>query len=726
MMRTHLRTVGASTLVVACAYASPSLAQSETTENTAGNAQRDIIVTAQRRGESIQDVPASISAFGTEALRELNVQNIGDIARAVPNLAWQDNGLVARYNIRGITLNDTSEGNESPIGLYIDNTYFGFVGASKAALFDLDRVEVLRGPQGTLYGRNTTGGLTSFFSVEPTAQVDGYVSAQYGRFNQFILEGAVGGAIADKVRVRISGKSNRDDGFQTNVVDGSKWGRTRELSGRFQLAVDISPDTELLFNIHGTDTDSRNVGYGFFGIRNPTDGTECSVELSLTGACVNSGGFRDPDPDPTRIFSNSPPLAADIDSYGGFVRLTHDFGSVTLTSQTAYENVSKFLAEDADSSPISIAEDSTSLEGEQFTQELRLNGASGNVDWVAGLFYYEDERNIGFFIDPGSFRTNASKLKTSSIAAYADVQFKATEKLTISAGLRYTHDDKRHTGNFDDFFGFSGNLIPFEFDDKYDSVTGRLVLSYEASPDALFYASVSTGGKGPAFNTLLATADPDPNQAAASEPEEITAFEAGFKTELFDRKLRLNGAAFYYDYSGIQQTFTPPNERTPRLANIGSADVYGAELEASLRPVPEFELFSNISILRNEIDSVDPTFDGKQLATSPRFSARVGGSYIFDLGNAGSLKVGADYRYQSKVFFAPDNDPYETQEGYGVANALVSWTAENDRLVIEGFADNVFDQEYAVHAFTFRGFGFNTNVVWGRPVTYGIRTRYDF
>jgi len=686
----------------------------------------DILVTAQRRSENIQDVPASVSAFDSATLRNLNVQNIGDVVQAIPNVIYQDNGLVARYNIRGITLNDTSEGNESPIGLYIDGTYFGFTGASKASIFDVARVEVLRGPQGTLYGRNTTGGLVSVISVEPTDELDGYASVQYGRFNQLIVEGAVGGPLSAAARVRISGKANVDDGFQENVEDGKRWGKTKEFSGRFQLSLGNKDQTELLLNLHGTASDGRNIGYGHFGLRNPANGTECSVELSRSGACESFAGFRDPSPHPTRVYSAMPPLRQNVDSYGGFVRFTHDFGSMTLVSQSAYENVSKFLTEDADSSPTFLAEGSTLLEGEQFTQELRLNGQSGNLDWLVGAFYYDDRREAGFFIEPGAFRTNTSVLATQAFSFFGDVQAKLSDTLKLSAGLRYTTDRKVHSGNFDDFFGFSGNLVQFRFENRYKKLTGRLVLSYQPNDDVLLYASASTGGKSPAFNTLIATADPDPNQAAPSDPEEITALEVGLKSDLFDKALRLNLAAFYYDYRGIQQTFSPPNSRTPKLANLGKARIYGAEAEAVLQPFQGLQIGAQIGFQSNKIESDFDTFDGNRLATTPEFSGRYFISYEADLGSSGFLNVGGSYRHQSKVFFAPDNDPYETQDAYGIADASIGWTTASGAFNVEAFGDNLFDERYAVHSFAFRGFGGVNNVVWGRPRTYGVRAKFSF
>jgi iron complex outermembrane receptor protein len=725
-MKTKNLRFGGGAIAVAAALATGSTAFAQQTTDD------EIVVTAQRRAENIQDVPASISAFTAESIRELNVQNVGDIADAIPNVIYQDNGLVARFNIRGITLNDTSEGNESPIGLYIDNSYFGYTGAGRAAIFDIERVEVLRGPQGTLYGRNTTGGLTHFISAEPTEELSGYASLQYGRFNSLILEGAISGQIVPGLRARLSLKSNTDDGFQENVAPGPRngeaWGVTDELSGRLQFAADLGDATEVLLNLHATEADGTNVGYGHFGLRDPSDpvNVECSVSASLSGACEDFAGFRDPNADPTRIYSNIEPGPNQVSTNGGFVRITHDFGAITLTSQTSFENAEKLITEDADSSPNLLAEGTSTLDGQQFTQELRLNGEAGNSNWVLGLFYYQDDRDAAFFIEPGAIQTNHSNLTTDSIALYGDIQHNLTERLTLSAGLRYTRDDREHTGWFDDFFGFSGNQIPFSFDLTDESVTGRLVLSYDVSDDVMWYASVSTGAKSPAFNTLIATSDPDPNQAAPSDPEEITAYEIGFRSQLLDRRLRLNASAFVYDYRGMQQTFSPPGERTPRLANIDSADIRGLEIEATFNPIAALELSAILAFNDNEISSPGTVFDGNSLATSPETSYRVGAAYDFELGTGGILRVAGDYRWQDDVFFAPDNDPFETQQAYGIANAVVSWRPASGAFMVEAFGDNLFDEEYFSHSFAFRGFGGMNNAVWGRPLTYGVRVRADF
>ena len=690
------------------------------------NVIEEIVVTAQRRTEAVQSIPATVNTLDSTEIRSSNLQNAGDIALRFPNMIYQDNGLVARFNIRGVTLNDTSEGNESPIAIYSDDVYRGFLSASKAALFDLERVEILRGPQGTLYGRNATGGLTHFISREPTDEFEGYGQVQYGRFSQFVFEGAAGGPISDNVRFRLSAKGTTNDGTQENLVDDTRWNRTKERAVRFQLAADVSDQTGVLFSFQTTNVDGSHFGYGHFGILDPQTGEICSIERSLAGACTSQGEFQVADPDPTEVFSEYGPPEKSIDYLGGHIRVKHNFGSVTLTSISAYQDVEKSLQEDADSQPAFIAEGATFMDGESFSQEFRLNGETENWNWVGGVYYYYEDRNAGFIIEPYGAVTNNSNLRTDSIAAYVDVQTNLTGTTRLSAGLRLTQDEKRHTGTFDDFFGFSGNLVSFDTGSKEDRLTGRVVVDWRFADSSLAYASFSTGFKSPAFNTLLATANPNPLQAAPSEPETILAYEVGIKRNILGGRGLLNVSGFFYDYEGIQQTFSPSDTRTPQLANVGDANVFGLEAELALVPAEGWELNASIGLLDNEIESSESMFDGNQLASSPDFSFGLLAAYTYPIGNSGSLRFQAEYRYQSDILFAPDNDPFEAQEGYGLANLFVSWSSQNEKYQIEGFANNVLDEEYLVHSFVFRTFGFMNNGIWGLPRTYGVRAVVNF
>ena len=353
----------------------------------AANAQiEEVVVTAQKRTESVQEVPLTVTAFDTDAIHAAGLQNVEDVAALVPNLQLQDNGVLARFSMRGINLNSLSDASESPIAIYNDGVYLGSSSNFRASLFDLERIEVIRGPQGTLYGRNATGGLLNFISKEPTDEFEGFASIQYGRFNELIAEGAVGGPIGDNVRARISVKGDIDNGYQTNVVDGSDWAETDSISGRFQLAIDLSNDIEVLFNIHGFDTDNISPGYGLFGNRDPSDPallTMCSIDRIFSNDCVDETGERGTGK-PTKIQSSNQPPDNNREQYGGFVRITWNVNdNVTVTSLTAYEDISKDHNEDGEGSISQELTVGAEAEYDQWSQELRLNGAYDAFDWVA-------------------------------------------------------------------------------------------------------------------------------------------------------------------------------------------------------------------------------------------------------------------------------------------------------------------------------------------------------
>ena len=713
---------------------------------TVANAQiEEVVVTAQKRTESVQEVPLTVTAFDTDAIRASGLQNVEDVAALIPNLQVQDNGILARFSLRGINLNSLSDASESPIAIYNDGVYLGSSSNFRSSLFDLERIEVIRGPQGTLYGRNATGGLLNFISKEPTDEFEGYASVQYGRFNELIAEGAVGGPIGDNVRARISVKGDIDDGYQTNVVDGSDWAETDAISGRFQLAIDLSNDIEVLFNIHGFDTDNISPGYGLFGNRDPSDPTlltMCSIDQIFSNACVDETGERGTGK-PTKIQSSNQPPSNNREQYGGFVRITWNVNdNVTVTSLTAYEDISKDHNEDGEGSISQELTVGAEAEYDQWSQELRLNGAYDAFDWVAGFYYFKSDAGAvgraGFSIpepDP-LFLLADSTVDTEAWAVFADVKYAVTEQINISAGLRYTDEEKHHDGEnvFPAFFGAAPAVI--DFSAKEDLVTWRAAADWSVTADAMLYFNFSTGFKSPGFNTQYIFST-DPFAASASDREDVDAFEIGLKSYLFDKRVLFNVAGFYYDYQGLQQILTVPSPtpapgggtlNTPVLSNVEQADILGAEIEFSFVPSDRWEFSATLGVMDTEVDDPDPGFDGNKVAAAPELNYTLLGRHHVPLGGLGTATLQVSYRWQDDVYFGVDNDPLEIFDSYGVANARLIWRSADERYTLEGFVDNLADEEYFVHAFSSSG---GTGVVgsvgiWGLPRTYGVRARIDF
>lgn len=705
----------------------------------------EVIVTAQKRTESVQKVPLSVTAFDAAGIRAVGMQNVEDVATQVPNLLLQDNGVVARFGMRGVNLNSITDVSESPIAIYNDGVYLGSSSNFRTTLFDLQRIEVVRGPQGTLYGRNATGGLIHFISKEPTEEFDAFASAEYGRFSKLIVESAVGGRLSERLRARASVKYDTDDGIQRNLVDGSHWYKTDQIAGRLQLAIDISDGAELLLSAHGSHNNGNSQGYNYLGARDPADptfATLCSNERVLNWECVSSTGERGTN-DPTKVMSPfSVPPKLDAKQSGGLARLIWKVAdTVTLTSLSAYEKIDKFHEEDTTASlgggglNVALTNDYS-----QFSQEVRLNGTYGAFDWVGGVYYFKSEadseglvrfRTLGVPAGPfGSLL--ASKLDTNAWALFGDVKYAVTDTVTLSGGLRYSDEKKDHVGvnTFAVLFGFGGP-VPIDETVSLGLVTGRVALDWQATDDVLLYANYSTGFKSPGYQAqAIFTTDPFANRA--SDKEELHANEVGMKSYWFDKHVRLNVAGFYYDYAGLQQILTVPSQvlpgiNTPVLSNVDEAYIYGAEIEFDWVPDDRWDFGARFGYLHSKVHDSDPAFDGNEVSVAPHFSYTLMGGYHLPLGEKwGTLSLQAHYRWQDSVFFGIDNLPLATFHSFGVVDSRLVWKSVDKRYTVEAFADNLADEEYFVHSYAVGSPGDGMAGVWGMPRTYGVRLTVDF
>ena len=268
----------------------------------------EVVVTAQKREQSLQDVSLSVTAFSGEMIEDLGFQEATSIVAQSPNVLFRTTGPLPTFTIRGVTLIDVGDGNEPPVGFYIDEVYRGTAAGQGNQLYDLERVEVLRGPQGTLFGRNTTGGLIHFITRKPTEEFEANFNFQYGSFDQRIVDGAISGAFSDKVRARVSFKYNEDDGWQDNVSNGADFAVTDTIAGRAQLEVDVTGDLTALFSVSASEQNNSHAGYAYAGLFDPTTFGTCTLNAVNSGQCINAFGVNDPDPDPEHIFSDETEL----------------------------------------------------------------------------------------------------------------------------------------------------------------------------------------------------------------------------------------------------------------------------------------------------------------------------------------------------------------------------------------------------------------------------------
>ena len=715
---------------------------------TASGAEDEIIVTAQRRSERLVDTPIAVTAFNSESIRDLQIHTASDLTGIVPNLTATDPGTSLQYNIRGQALIDVSDVNEAPVAVYFDNVYVAATAGQGNQLFDIDRIEVLRGPQGTLFGRNSSAGLIQFISARPTEELSGYASAQVGSNDQLILEGALSGAIMDGVRGRISLQQNTDDGYQKNLGSGGgRFGVTDTFSGRGQLEFDLSPDATLLLQAYGTRQRNVHPLYPYVG-RLDSTGAECSPGDTLSYQCGSATGYHVGNPEPDVGYTEHSPgeLPDDLDMYGGNAQLTWDIGSLTLTSITAYSHLERTLVDDADGSDVGIGNygdfnytERFDVTAHQASQEFRLAGGSGRRHWTIGAFYFEDTRDASLTVEEISSAAapydTIGAVETKSWAVFGQTDFPLTDTLTATIGVRYTDDDKTADIITCDQFSNCPTLYTGRFSTGGDNVSGRLGLEWRPFADALFYATASSGYKSGEFNiTFLGGAL---NAAEPVGEENTYSFEIGSKTSLFDRSAQLN-VALFYTVTEDKQAIATTSLTSTTLMNIGDVVSYGAEVEFSARPVDWLYTSLGIGLLDSTIDADDDVsivrnynrdllaLDGNDFINSPSFSINGLIRPTIYQGAAGTIDLQADFHWQTSVYLDVANSPYDKQDSYGNLNLRALWTTPDESFNASLFVENVTDEEWYSRASSIGGLDYRFSVWGSRPRTVGLQLGYNF
>jgi iron complex outermembrane receptor protein len=717
----------------------------------------DIVVTAQRREQRLQDVPVSIAVLSGEAVQSMGATNITDIIAGTAGIQSQapaGNSGFPVYNIRGVTLLDFSYTSEASVAIYSDEIYLGNAAFATQQLFDLDRVEILKGPQGTLYGRNATGGLVHYISRRPTDVMTASALIQYGSFDDLVLEGAVAGPVSDTVRVRFAGRYNSNNGWQTNQTTGTKFASVDHAIGvRTTVDVDLSPD--ILMTLSGNYSDSKGSedGRASFGLRqfdaNLADGVNaprCSNADILASLCYNGANFRDPHPDPRQPYSDLAKIPYAMRSAGASAKFEANLGFAKLTSITAYLWGRKIDGIDVDAAPVS----QSNLEVEyyarhrQFSQELRLGGDTGRLNWLLGGFYYTDKRFYTALF-PANTLGNYTDQKIGSISGFAQGTYAITDTFNLTGGVRYTRDKKKLLALAAVSGGVRGtrlgtNLASFgpPLSDQINAskVTWRLGADWHLTPDTMLFGTVSTGFKTGGYNTSFVFTR---GETGPVDPETITTYEVGLKSQLVDRLLTLNLTGYYNDYKGIQAAASvacapscpsPGVTTVTQYINIGDAAIYGAEMELVLRPSDDLTAQAAMAYNHNKLSAPLTTtiggvaVDGNRLVNTPSWSLSGMLNWQPSLGGGnGHLIIGGDVKYQTKIFFRPDNTPLAVQGGYALVGARLGWATDNDSVSVEGYARNLFNQDY----FTSRtALAESAPGTWGRPREMGVRLAARF
>lgn len=725
----------ASTLALTLAIAGishPALAQD--------TADSDVItVTALRREQALQDVPASISVISGQSLSDAGALASQDIAQLTPNVQWESTSLSnPRIFIRGIGSLEFNANGSGSVGIYVDDVFVGSPSALNFQLLDVQRVEVLRGPQGTLYGRNNTGGAINYISRDPTDHVSGSGTMRFGNYNLHVFEGSVAGPLGGGFSGRLTGRLINRDGVNENVNDThDQWGDIGQWAARGKLRYDANNfDATLTYSAGSADQSS--LSYQALGVYDPValaggSTVRCSDTRILAGECVNAFGLNDADPgDVRRAGYNASPHYDRIDTSLAALRMNWDIGFATLTSVTGLINVDRDERQDTDATAATILHANYANASEQFSQELRLASPGGErFNWIAGLYYLSDDMDASNSYEtpafPGGLALQAYTQNTEAWAVFARGDFAVTERLTASLGVRYTEEEKDFTTN--NGFISTGTTLSLSRSLSNDSFSGDFVVDYALTDDLRVYGSIARGFKAGGVNGGVVF---DPNQVTVFDPEYVTAYELGLKSQFANRRVTLNAAAFFYDYTDLQLQVTRDfggGVPTPVVDNAGAAEVLGVELEGSWIASDYLTFNASLGLLETEfveyVDFGGADYTGNDLPSAPGTSFSFGVNYERPIGAGLVFWAGADTSHRSHSYFTPENSQLTDRDASWITNARLGLRAEDGRWTAALWGRNLGDEEVRVGYANLDAFGYKLHS-YEDPRTYGVEVTVRF
>lgn len=742
--------------VFAAADMAPAFAEATDSVADQGFAIEEVVVTATKRDTRLQDTPISIAAFSEGYLEKNNVKEFSDFVNAIPNVSAPEglNGGGNNIAIRGIS-SQTRQGvnNDQPAGAYLDQVFQGPRGFLDNAVFDIAQIEVLRGPQGTLWGRNTAAGAISYTSRRPTQDFEGYAEAEAGNYDALTLRGAVSGPLAgDKVLFRAAGIHYERDGYIKRVSGGS-YGTENQDAARLQLQFLPTDDLDLLL-----------IGQYLASDYVPDIPTWTGLPGFSGPAELNPGGIYGKRYGET----NFTPFSKK-DVYGLTSIANYRLGDFTLTSVTGYQKISTYGLLDDEGTALDIATlDFGSAENpettKRFSQEFRIASPTlwNLIDFTAGLYYYNEKaRTQGgyhygtFLIDqlgielPDGVRTfaetSASASTTNSYAAFGQANIHVTDRLTGVIGLRVNREKKEFaTASGMILYGPNGEVVldmptgplaplePF----KDDVLTKTLGLNYKPTDDSMVYATYSEGYKSGGFNQSYFSA-PD-SIVPFFGPEKVKNYEAGVRTSWLDRRLTVNLTAFYMTYEDLQveiQSLTGAGQFVSQIANAGKARSQGAELEVVAMPTAEWQ----INFSAGWLDAVFKEFaanavddlSGNRLPFAPKLKFSLGSRYDIALGDSGNLYLQGEWAHSSGYFPDVTNNPNGFQKHSDVFNGRVGFEPASGKWEIGFWMRNITnkalitDYNPALESRTALFFG-STFYAYSPPRTFGVDLKVNF
>ena len=742
--------MGAAT--VAVLISSPALSQEVAAKPPQDSVQLDdVVVTAEKRATNLQDTSIAISAFTGETLEARGIDDVANLSSYVPNLHVGQEQDGFKISLRGIGLQGTSSISDSGVAFYVDNFYVARPAGGSAVFYDVDRIEVLRGPQGTLYGRNATGGVVNVISKLPGHRFEGEVGASYGSRDLKELRGVLNVPLAESAAARVSAVYTEADGYVKNIstAPGTQdpFGTNGDLTVRGQLLFGAPSTAEVLLS--GTYSKLKGSGVAMDYLERNIGGPPPTQALLRTIPA---------DPTDPLVVNNDAPSYNNTETKLVFGRLTKDFGGVEAVLQAGKMWQTSGIQQDFDGSPVDISIFNKNQDNDSASVEGRLSSTGeGAFTWIVGGYYFSEDTYILRRVrlkglTPGGVISLPDFLldewgKSNTLAGFGSATYALADTFRLTGGIRYTHDEKKGRkvtrGNFGAPFPADIPNATYPGKADFTKTTWKAGFEWDARDAVLVYGAVSNGYKAGGFNLT--------SNGAPYAPETIMAYELGMKSDLFDRRVRVNVDTFYYSYDDMQLTTLATINNAPGqfTTNAAKSTIYGVELDTQFKLNSNLLLLASYAFINAEFDNYynrdprDPNFvanpndpaglgrtnlSGNKVPYVAQNTVNLGLQYDVDLKSAGSLTAAINVNWHDELFLREFNNPLIDRVGPNTKTDItVTWSVADTGLKLTGYVTNLEDDVEKTNVYVSPGFvGESATTAYTQPRTIGLRADYRF
>lgn len=749
-----MKTTAISTLALIAALptfamaAQDDPATDETEEERRGRVGIDVIVvTAEKREENLQDSAVAISAFEGDALESRGIDDMSNLQSYIPGLHVGQEQDGFKISLRGIGLQGTSSISDSGVAFYIDNVYIPRPSGGSAVFYDVDRIEVLRGPQGTLYGRNATGGVVNVISNEPVFETEGQLGLSYGSRNLFEARGMLNVPFSEHVAGRLSVVHTQEDGYVENLSDepgtDDFFGTDGDLTAKGQLLFDLPSGWDILLS--GTYSELNGTGLAMSYLERNIGGPGPTQALLMT--------VPDDPEDPLEV-NNDSPAYNDTETKSFFARVEKSFGMVDLFVQAGKFWQDTFILQDFDGSPVDVSVFNKDQENEAESFEFRLSSnGSGPLEWILGAYYFEEDTYIFRRVQlngltPGGPISLPDFLldeygTSETIAGFGSATYSFTDRFRGTLGIRYTEDEKKGSLYNSSNFGQPTRPDLVDVTTPFDKLTWKVGVEYDFDSGALGYLNVSSGYKAGGFNIT--------SNGAPYDEENIIAYEAGIKSNPWGGRAQVNVDAFYYDYDDLQLTTLTTINNAPGqfTTNAAAAKIYGIEFDTQFELADQLLANLAYSYINAEFDeyyNTDPRdpmpvfnpddpeglgrqdLGGNMIPYVAEHTINAGLQYGFDVGTSGSMVANLNTTWHSEMYLREYNDPMiDEVDANSKTDVTLTYFHNNSGLSVTAYATNLEDEVEKTNIFVSPGFvGLSATTAYTKPRTIGVRLDYEF